>query len=159
VEQQFKLIDQDAIFKYSFLNEDITNLYKTEARFFGVFITFSGLAIFIACLGIFGLASFTASQRTKEIGIRKVLGASIQNITLLLTKEFIRLVIIANLIAWPVAYFFMQKWLEDFPYRIEPGIGIFLFAATIALLIATLTVSTQAIKAAIANPVKNLRTE
>lgn len=159
IEQEFRRIDQEAIFKYSFLNEDITNLYKTEARFFGVFITFSSLAIFIACLGIFGLASFTASRRTKEIGIRKVLGASVQNITLLLTKEFMRLVIIANLIAWPVAYFFMRKWLEDFPYRIDPGIWMFLLAATIALLIATITVSFQAIKAAIANPVKSLRTE
>jgi len=159
IERVYKQIDPEAIFNYSFLNDDITNLYKTEARFFSVFTIFSGLAIFIACLGIFGLASFTASQRKKEISIRKVLGASVQNISLLLTKEFIKLVIVANLIAWPVAYFFMYSWLLDFPYRIEPGIGMFLSAAVIAVLIAILTVSFQAIKAALANPVKSLRTE
>ncbi|MEJ7586268.1 MAG: ABC transporter permease [Ferruginibacter sp.] len=159
IEKVYEQIDAEAIFTYTFLDDDIANLYISEAKFFNVFISFSCLAIFIACLGIFGLASFTASQRSKEISIRKILGASVQNISFLLTKDFIKLVILANLIAWPVAYFFMYRWLQGFPYRIDQGLPIFLSAAAIALIIALLTVSFQAIRAAIANPVENLRTE
>lgn len=159
IEKEIKKVDKEASFSYSFLNEKIAGLYKTEARFFSVFTTFSTLAIFIACLGIFGLAAFTASQRTKEIGIRKVLGASVKSISFLLTKEFIKLVFIANIIAWPTAWFMMSKWLQDFPYRIDQGIWMFILAAVLALLIAILTVSSQAIKAALSNPVKSLKTE
>jgi putative ABC transport system permease protein len=117
------------------------------------------IAILIGCLGLFGLASFTAVQRTKEIGIRKVLGASVSGIVALLSKEFLKLVLIANLIAWPVAWFAMSKWLENFAYSIDIGVGTFLLAAALALLIALLTVSYQSIKAALANPVKSLRNE
>ncbi|HEY6977863.1 MAG TPA: ABC transporter permease [Chitinophagaceae bacterium] len=159
IRDQFKKIDPSFLFEYSFLDDDINAMYTSEARFFRVFTVFASLAIFIACLGILGLAAFMASQRTKEIGIRKVLGASVQNISLLLTMDFIKLVLIANFIAWPVAWYFMQKWLDHFPYRISISIWIFLSAAMMALIIASITVGFQAIKAAIANPVKSLRTE
>ncbi len=159
IKKQVSNIDPEATFDYSFLDDNITSLYKSEAKFLQVFTIFSGLAILIACLGIVGLAAFTASQRTKEIGIRKVLGASVQNVSLLLTKEFIKLVLLANLIAWPVAYYCMKQWLQDFPYRIQPGVWMFVLAALIALIVAIITVSFQTIKAAVANPVKSLRTE
>jgi putative ABC transport system permease protein len=159
IEKEYKKADPESTFTYTFLDEKIAGLYVSEARFFSVFTSFSGLAIFIACLGIFGLASFTASQRNKEIGIRKVLGASVQSISILLTKEFIWLVIVANIIAWPTAWFMMKKWLEDFPYRIEQGTWMFLLAAVLAILIAVITVSSQAIKAALCNPVKSLKAE
>lgn len=120
---------------------------------------FSLIAIIIAALGLFGLAAFTAERRTKEIGIRKVLGASVQQITGLLSKEFILLVMIAIVIASPIAWWAMQAWLQDFAYRIDLTVWIFLFAGCLAILIAVLAVSVQAIKAAIANPVKSLRTE
>lgn len=159
IKKQYASIDPQATFDYSFLDDNIARLYKKEAKFLQVFTVFSGLAIFIACLGIVGLVTFTASQRTKEIGIRKVLGASVQNVSFLLTKEFIKLVLLANLIAWPAAYYFMQQWLQDFPYRIEIAIWMFILAALATLVIAIITVSFQTIKAAIANPVKSLRTE
>ena len=120
---------------------------------------FSLLAVFIACLGLFGLASYTVERRTKEIGIRKVHGAGISQIVFLLTKDFIRWVIIANIIAWPLAYYVMQKWLDNFAYRINIGWTVFVMAAAAALIIALLTISFQSIKAARANPVKTLRYE
>ena len=125
----------------------------------GLLKYFSILAVFIACLGLFGLASFTAEQRTKEIGIRKVLGASAPQITLLLCREFFVLVLLANIISWPVAYFVMRNWLQDFAYR--TGLSVITFALTmvLALVIALLTVSFQAIKAAVANPVNALKYE
>jgi putative ABC transport system permease protein len=116
-------------------------------------------AIFIACMGLFGLATYTAEQRIKEIGVRKVLGASVTGITVLLSKDFIKLVIISIIIAAPVAYFLMNKWLQEFAYRITIDWWVFAAAGITALLIALLTVSFQAIKAAVANPVKSLRTE
>jgi len=117
------------------------------------------LAIFITCLGLFGLASFTAEQRTKEIGIRKALGASVSGIILLLSKEFTKWVLVANIIAWPVAYLAMNRWLQNFAYRIDIGLGTFILAGVLALVIALLTVGYQAIKAARANPVDALRYE
>jgi len=149
----------DQPFAYSFLDERFNDMYRTETRIGEVFSIFAGLAIFTACLGLFGLASFTAEQRTKEIGIRKVLGATVSNVTLLLSKDFVRLVLIANLLAWPVAYFAMNKWLQDFAYRINLSWWMFALAGGLALLIALLTVSFQAIKAALANPVEALRYE
>ena len=146
-------------FEYSFFNDEFARLYASEERTGQIFTIFSVLAIFIASLGLLGLAAFTAEQRTKEIGIRKVLGASVPEIILLLTKEFTKWVLIANIIAWPAAYFFMNSWLEDFAYRISFNIWIFVLAGTSALLIAVITVSYQAIKAATANPVKSLRYE
>ena len=124
-----------------------------------IFSYFTFLAILIACLGLFGLASFTAEQRTKEIGIRKALGASVSEIIFLLSKEFTRWVLVANIIAWPLAYFAMNRWLQNFANRINIGIGTFILAALLALVIALLTVGYQAIKAARANPVEALRYE
>ncbi len=146
-------------FEYRFLDEAFDALYRTEKRQSEIFGTFAMLAILVACLGLVGLASFAAEQRTKEIGIRKVLGASVPGIVNLLSREFLKLVLLANLIAWPVAYFIMKKWLEDFAYRIDINALPFLVGAVVALLIALLTVSFQTIKAALANPVEALRYE
>ena len=120
---------------------------------------FTGAAVFIGCLGLFGLAAYTAERRKKEVGIRKVLGATTQNVVLLLSKDFVKLVIIALMIASPVAWYFMHKWLEDFAFRINLGAWIFVSSAIIAVLIAIITVSFQAFKAASTNPVRSLRTE
>jgi putative ABC transport system permease protein len=146
-------------FEYSFFNDEFAKLYASEERTGQIFTIFSMLAIFIACLGLLGLAAYTAEQRTKEIGIRKVLGASVSEIILLLTQEFTKWVLIANIIAWPVAYYFMNSWLENFAYRINFNIWIFVLAGASALLVAVITVGYQAIKAATANPVKSLRYE
>ncbi len=146
-------------FSYSFFDEVFERAYFTEQRMGRVFGAFAILAIFIACLGLFGLTVFAAEQRTKEIGIRKVLGASDSKIFLLLSKEFIRWVFLANLIAWPIAYFAMNKWLQNFAYRIHIGIVAFLISGGTALLIAYFTVSYQSIKSARANPVNSLRYE
>ena len=147
------------LFDYSFLDETFNRQYENERLFSKAFGIFAALAIFVACLGLFGLAMFSTIQRTKEIGVRKVLGASVSNILVLLSKDFVKLVLIASVIAFPVAWWVMNKWLQDFTYRINIGWSVFAVAATAALLIALLTVSFQAIKAAIANPVKSLRTE
>ncbi|HKJ67059.1 MAG TPA: FtsX-like permease family protein, partial [bacterium] len=128
-------------------------------RMASMFDHFSGLAIFIACLGLFGLAAYTAEQRTKEIGVRKVLGATVSNILVLLSKDFIRLVIIAALLAFPIAFLFMRRWLQDFAYRTTIGVDIFLIAGGGAVLIALITVSSQALKAALTNPTETLRYE
>jgi putative ABC transport system permease protein len=144
---------------YSFLDERFENSYKAEQRIGMILAIFAGLTIFVACLGLFGLAKFTAEQRTKEIGIRKVLGASVSQVSTMLSKEFVKLVLIACVIAFPLAWWAMNKWLEDFAYRVNIGWWVFIIAGVVALLIALFTVSFQAIKAAIANPVKSLRTE
>ena len=146
-------------FSYSFLDERLYDLYKTERRLNSIYLLFAGIAIFIACLGLFGLATFTAEQRTKEIGIRKVLGASVSSITSLLSKDFLKLVITALVIAIPVAWWAMNNWLQNFAYQVNISWWIFLWAGLIAIIIALITVSFQAIKASIANPVKSLRTE
>lgn len=146
-------------FQYSFLDEDFDALFRAEQRLGQVFSVFTGLAILVACLGLLGLAAFMAEQRTKEIGIRKVLGASITSVVLLLSKDFTKLVIIAFGLAIPLAYFIMHSWLKGFAFRISIGPGIFIVAGVSALLIAWLTVSWQSIKAASANPVKSLRSE
>jgi putative ABC transport system permease protein len=143
----------------SFIDQNLTSLYKSEERAGTVAALFSGLAIFIACLGLFGLSSFVTEQRKKEIGIRKVLGASVFELITMLSKEFIKWVLIANLIAWPVAHYFINLWLQDFAYRIDLSWWFFVFAGSIAFAIALITVSFQAIKAATANPVESLRYE
>jgi putative ABC transport system permease protein len=145
--------------EYSFLDQNYQKLYDSEQRMSQVFTTFSVFSILIACLGLFGLASFVAQQKTKEIGIRKVLGASVAGLVGLMSKDFAKLVLVANLIAWPLAYFAMTRWLQDFAYRISIGVEIFLFSGLLALAIALLTVSFQAIKAALTNPVEALRYE
>jgi ABC-type antimicrobial peptide transport system permease subunit len=146
-------------FEFSFLEETMGRTYLNLERTGKLISSFAILAVFIACLGLFGLASFMAEQRTKEIGIRKVIGASVSNIILLLMKEFIKCVLIANIIAWPIAYYFMNRWLENFPYRSKFGLDILIFSATLTFIIALLTVSYQSIRAATANPVDSLRYE
>ena len=146
-------------FTYSFSDEEYRKLYQSEAVVGKLSNYFAFLAIFISCLGLLGLAAFTAEQRTKEIGVRKVLGASVGDIVALLSRDFLKLVLLANLIAWPLAWWATNRWLADFEYRAPIGWGVFALAGTAALLIALLTVSFQAIKAALANPVKSLRTE
>ena len=146
-------------FVYSFLDQDFQRNYEKEQRTSNVIIYFTFIAILIACLGLFGLAAFSAEQRTKEVGIRKVLGASVADVTALLSKDFVRLVIIAIVIASPLGWWVMNNWLKEFAYRIDISWWMFVFAGAVAIAIAVLTVSFQAIKAAIANPVKSLRTE
>lgn len=141
----------------SFLNQDIAHLYESEERAGTVAAVFSGLAIFIACLGLFGLASFVTEQRKREIGIRKVLGASTLELILMLSKEFTKWVLIANIIAWPAAYLLMNNWLRNFAYRVEINWWIFVFSGGLALLMALLTIFTQAIKTVTENPVESLR--
>ncbi len=146
-------------FSYFFLDEFFDKQYRSEERFGKLFLNFAVLAIFISCLGLLGLASYSTMQRTKEIGIRKVMGASTSNIVNLLSKDFLKLVAVSALIAVPLAWFGMHKWLEDFAYRIDLSWWVFLAAGILATLIALFTISFQAIRAAIANPVKSLRTE
>jgi putative ABC transport system permease protein len=146
-------------FSYRFLDESFNEMYRAEQRVGKIALVFSVLAIFIACLGLFGLATFIAEQRTKEIGIRKVLGASVQGIVQMLSKDFMKLVAISFVIAAPMAWYFMHKWLQDFAFRINISWWIFAAAGLAALLIALVTVSFQAIRAAVSNPVKSLRTE
>jgi len=144
---------------YSFLDERFNNTYKAEQKVGTILGIFAGLTIFVACLGLFGLAKFTAEQRTKEIGIRKVLGATVSQVSTMLSKEFLKLVLVACLIAFPSAWWVMSKWLQDFAYKTNISWYIFLIAGVAALSIALITVSFQAIKAAIANPVKSLKSE
>jgi len=146
-------------FEYSFLDEDFQKNYKAEERLSAMIRFFTVMAILISCLGLFGLASFSAEQRTKEIGIRKVLGASITGIVVLLSKDFLKLVGIAVLIASPVAWYLMHRWLQDFAYRVPISWTVFLITFVIALFIALFTISFQAIRTALANPVKSLKTE
>ncbi len=145
--------------EYKFLDENFEQMYNAEDKLKSLLWIFTCIAIFVGCLGLFGLAAYTAERRRKEVGIRKVLGASTQGVVLLLSKDFIKLVVISLLIASPVAWYFMNKWLQDFAYRINISWWVFAIAAIMALSIAFVTVSFQAIKAAIANPVKSLRTE
>ncbi|MEP1151276.1 MAG: ABC transporter permease [Balneola sp.] len=145
--------------QYTFMDDTFENLYQSEQRLGNLFTVFAIITIFIACLGLFGLMAFMASKRTKEIGIRKVLGASVGNIVTLLSKDFIKLVVLGFVIAIPIAWYAMNQWLASFAYRIEVGPDIFLFAGLSALLIALLTVSWQSIKAALSNPVESLKSE
>jgi len=146
-------------FSYNFLDKDLANLYRGEQRLGMLFNIFAVLAIFISCMGLYGLSAFMAEQRTKEIGVRKVLGASVFNIVFLLSTNFTRLILISMAIAIPLSWFAINNWLEGFAYRIHVSWIIFLVASLTALLIAWATVSYESIKAAISNPVKSLRTE
>jgi putative ABC transport system permease protein len=158
-ERKWKELAPSQQFNYTFMDEDFNRIYQGEQRIGKIALSFSVLAILIACLGLFGLVTYAAEQRTKEIGIRKVLGASVTNIVNMLSKDFLRLVAVAMLISFPLAWYFMNKWLQDFAYRISVDWKVFLIAGLAAVLIAIVTVSFQAVKAALANPVKNLRTE
>jgi predicted permease len=159
MEKVFKQFNPGFPFRYYFTDDEIAKNYKAEYTVSKLSRYFAFLAIFISCLGLFGLVTFTAEQRTKEIGIRKVLGASITGIVRMLSKDFLMLVLIAAVIAFPVAWWAMYKWLNDFEYRVDIGWWVFVVAGVVALLIALITISFQSIKAAIANPVKSLRTE
>ncbi len=155
----WKKIAPDFPFQYSFLDDDLNRFYKSEERWSGIVGWAGGISIFLACLGLFGLAALAAINRTKEIGVRKVLGASVSSIVRLLSRDFLRLVLIALLIASPVPWYFMDKWLQNYAYRIDIGWWVFGIIGIMAILIAFITICFQAIKAAIANPVKSLRTE
>jgi putative ABC transport system permease protein len=152
-------VDPDEPFEYSFLDEDFQKNYAAEERLSALIRYFTGMAILISCLGLFGLASFSAEQRIREIGIRKVLGAKIGGIVLMLTRDFFKLVLIAMLIASPVAWLIMHRWLQDFAYQTPISWAVFLttFVATMAITMAT--VSYHAIRAGMSNPVKSLKTE
>ncbi len=149
----------DHPFEYQFLDDHFSDVYRADTQVSSVVAVLATLAIVISCLGLFGLASYSAERRIKEVGIRKVLGASVQNITAMLSKDFLKYVLIATLIAWPLAWFAVYKWLQDYAYRITISWWVFIAAGLLACLIALVTISFQAIKAAVANPVKSLRTE
>ncbi len=159
IESSWKKTFPQGIFAYNFLDQKIDDFYKTEERLFSLFKIFAGLAMLISCLGLWGLATFAAQQRIKEIGIRKVLGASVQGIVALLSKDFLKLVGIAIVIAAPLAWFGMNRWLQDFAFRIDIGWQVFALAGLTAVAVAFLTVSFQSVRAALANPVKSLRSE
>lgn len=145
--------------EYRFLDETFNRLYRSEQRTATLFNAFAGIAVLISCLGLFGLATFTAEMRTKEIGIRKVLGATVLSITTLLSKDFLKLVLVGIVIASPIAYYAMEKWLEDFAYRIQISGWVFGLAGLVSILIAFITVSYQAIKSALTNPTQSLKSE
>jgi putative ABC transport system permease protein len=149
----------DYPFDYKFMDESYDAMYKSEDKLSSLLWIFTVMAIFVGCLGLFGLAAFSAEQRKKELGIRKVLGASVMAIVTMLSKSFLKPVLIASLIAFPVAWYVMNKWLQEFPYRVNISWWVFAIAGIAALAIAFITVSYQAIKAAISNPIKSLRTE
>lgn len=145
--------------EYSFLDDRIDGIYKSDMNFASLVNLFSALAVFIACLGLFGLTLYMTEQKTKEIGIRKVLGASVANILVLSARQFLTIILIANFIAWPLAYYVTKGWLEDFAYRIDLNINIFVLSAAVILLTAAITISFQSLKAAFADPVKSIRSE
>jgi putative ABC transport system permease protein len=153
----WKDFNPESPFEHTFVDENFASLYDTEERQGNIFGLFALLAIFIACLGLIGLASFTAEQKRKEIGIRKILGASSFNIVTMLSREFTWLVLFAFVVASPIAWYLMNNWLQDFAYRISIGIPVFILACVLALLIAWVTVGWQTARAANSNPVKALR--
>jgi ABC-type antimicrobial peptide transport system permease subunit len=159
IEQAFKKYTPDVPFDYKFVDEDFGSKFTAEERIGKLSSYFAILAVFISCLGLFGMASFVAEQRTKELGIRKVLGASVVNLWKLLSTEFVLLVFLSCILAGPIAYYYLSNWLTNYDYRISINWKVFVFASLIALCITVITVSFQAIKAAVANPVKSLRTE
>jgi putative ABC transport system permease protein len=159
VKDKWKELSPNQEFAYSFMEQDFDGLYRAEQRIGRIFLSFSSLAILIACLGLFGLVAYAAEQRTREIGIRKVLGAGISTIVRMLSRDFIKLVLLSILIASPLAWLAMHKWLQGFAYRIDISLWIFIGAGLIALFIAVVTVSFQTIRAAVANPVKSLKSE
>ena len=152
-------VNRDIPFEYTFLDNSLNKLYVKESKFGGVVNIFSGLAIIIACLGLLGLSSFSIEQRIKEIGIRKILGATVPGIMKLVTKEFVIIVLISNIVAWPAAYFFISKWLRNFAFKIQINLWVFILSGAVALLIALVTISFHAIKAATANPIEAIRYE
>ncbi|RPI72746.1 MAG: FtsX-like permease family protein [Ignavibacteriales bacterium] len=159
IESSWQKIIPTYPFEYKFLDQTFAKLYDAEQKQLKIFSFFATLAILIACLGLFGLTAFTAEQKTKEIGIRKVLGATVSGILLLFSKDFLKLIIIANLVAIPLIYYLMNKWLQDFAYRTEIDPGTLIISAVSVLIISLFTIGVQAFKAATSNPVKSLRYE
>jgi putative ABC transport system permease protein len=159
IQSTWKTIFPEHPFEYQFLDDHFKEVYRTDAQITQMVGILAALAILISCLGLFGLASYSAERRIKEIGVRKVLGASISNIVNLLSRHFIKLVLIANLIAWPIAWITVNRWMQDYAYRLPMSWWVFLLAGIVALVIALVTVSLLAAKAAMANPVESLRTE
>jgi putative ABC transport system permease protein len=159
LQQAWQQVEPAETYSFSFLDERYDQLYRSERRVNRLFVIAAALAVFVSCLGLFGLAAFTAERRTKEIGIRKVLGASTYGLVALLSSEFVRLVALAFAVAAPVAYLVMERWLSGFAYRGDLGFGVFAAAGVVALLVALLTVSGQAVRAALADPVESLRYE
>ena len=159
LEEKFKKFSPDYPFRYYFLDERVDRMYSSEKKLGQIFLYFTIIAIFISCLGLFGLVSFTAEQKTKEIGIRKVLGASVSKIVYILSREFIRWVILAVCIAFPIAWYAMQKWLENFAYKTDMGMGVFFTAFMVTICISFISVAYKSIRAATANPVNSLRNE
>jgi hypothetical protein len=159
IDKNYTALFPDNLFEYQFLDEHIASMYKQEEKEYVAFKLFSSIAILIGCLGLYGLVAFAAAQRTKEVGIRKVLGASLGNILFLFSKEFVLLIVVAFVIASPVAYYLMHSWLNSFAYQVNIGGSIFIIAITVSFTIAAITIAFQAVKAALANPIKSLRTE
>jgi putative ABC transport system permease protein len=159
LENAWKKYFPETPFDYTFLDENFDKLYESEQRQATLFTSFACIAIFIACLGLLGLSAFAISQRIKEIGVRKVLGASTNSIVRLLSTDFLKLVAMAAVFAFPIAWYAMNNWLKDFAYRTDIHWWVFVMAGILAALVAFVTVSLQAVKAAVSNPVKSLRTE
>ncbi|MBD3415193.1 MAG: FtsX-like permease family protein [Candidatus Aminicenantes bacterium] len=159
IREAWKTIDPGRPFDYFFLGDTYDSQYRAEEKLGGILTSFSVFTVFVACLGLFGMASFATERRRREIGIRKVLGASVSNVLVLLTKDFVKLVLLANLIAWPLAYFGMRNWLQNFAYRTKIGIGVFLLTGLISILIALLTVSYQSMRAALTDPAQTVKYE
>lgn len=159
LETKWKGIYPEYPFEYSFLDDNIQNLYRTESSIGELVTVFTGLALFISCLGIFGLSSYTAERRKKEIGIRRILGASAANIFEHISREFLVLVLVANLIVWPLAYFIMSRWLQQFAFRVTMGWWMFILTGFAVFAVSLLTVSWQILRAALSNPVDSLRYE
>jgi putative ABC transport system permease protein len=159
VEKTWNKVFPQSVYEYKFLDEKIANFYRKENQLSQLYKIFAGIAIFISCLGLYGMVSFMAVQRTKEVGIRKTLGASVSNIVYLFSKEFTLLILIAFAIAAPVAWYFTNQWLQEFTYKITPGVGIFAVSIAVSVIIAWITVGYKAVRAALVNPVKSLRSE
>jgi len=159
IEANLAEVAPDLPFDYQFMDDYYVRMYKFESRLSNVFLTFAGIAIFIACLGMFGLISFIALNRAKEMGIRKVLGASFKTILILLSADFLKLIAIALLVGIPAAYYFMGGWLSDYVYRVNIGVDVAVMAAGFALLITIITIAYQAVRTAMVNPSKVLRSE
>ncbi len=159
VKEKWQQFNQTIPFSFYFFDDIFDRYYRDEIQTRKIISLFTFLGLFVSCLGLFGLATFITEQRTKEIGIRKVLGASVAKISLMISREFVKWILLANIIAWPIAYFFMNKWLQNFAYKINMGLPIFILAALIVLFITLVTVSYQSIRAATANPVKSLKYE
>ncbi|MCP4727314.1 MAG: FtsX-like permease family protein, partial [bacterium] len=155
----FKTFAADYPFSYEFLDEAFERMYRSENQLGNLFVIFGSLAIFISCLGLIGLASYSAEQKTKEIGVRRVLGASVKQLVFMLSKDFTKWVFLANIIAWPISWFYMNRWLQEFAYKIEISLSLFIFTGLITMGIAIIVVSYQAIKSASADPVESLKYE